>query len=211
MKMIFFFTAFILVTTTARANNMYIAAGAGSFSANNFSEDHFGAITSIEPGTGFNTTLTGGYEFSAPHLRAELEFGYRQANIDKVALLGVRPVATGYISVSSAMVNSWYDLPLNLPVIPYVGGGLGAANVVRSSFSLQVSNFPISAQRIEDTVFAYQIGGGFSYPITDALAIDAGYRYLGTTDVHDTTSGFLAKAQGIDSHNSSVQLRWSFR
>lgn len=67
-----------------------------------------------------------------------------------------------------AMVNAYYDVDLgmeNIPVAPYIGGGLGVA---RTTFAGN-SNFKL----------AYQGKVGVSYAFTPEIKVYGGYRYFG--------------------------------
>ncbi len=62
----------------------------------------------------------------------------------------------------SLMANAWYDFDLGLPITPYVGGGIGLAQVKVSG--------DLDGNRLfekNDSVFAWQVGVGASVPITD--------------------------------------------
>ena len=99
-----------------------------------------------------------------------------------------------------AMVNLWYDFDAGGTWTPYIGGGLGFVRVDQGSLrydtgavAAAVANAlaqaaqpgipshlvpvpdapPISGT---DTAFAYQIGGGIGYALSDSTTLQVGYR-----------------------------------
>jgi opacity protein-like surface antigen len=108
----------------------------------------------------------------------------------------------------SLMANAWYDFhDLGLPggLTPYVGGGLGGANV-------QLSGTVNSAKLIStnEFVFAWQLGAGMSLPLTDSLKAFLDYRYFAANGAQlKLTPGFHGgdiKAD-FDSHTVLIGLR----
>lgn len=149
---------------------------------------------------GFGVTGALGYRYGNG-VRAELELGYRENDLDSVALGAFGTALTGPVggdvSALSGMVNVLYDYRVNGGVVPYVGGGIGAADVSVDSAALAVDE--------GDTVFAYQFMGGLGYPLTERLSVRLGYRFFATTDPDiQGTEGEYA------SHNVEAGLTVSF-
>lgn len=63
----------------------------------------------------------------------------------------------------SGMANLWIDIPLEAPIEPYVGGGLG------------IMGFEVDGEG--KSVFAWQVGAGLAYNINDTIAITADFRH----------------------------------
>ena len=99
-------------------------------------------------------------------------------------MAGLSGEADGDVRVLSAMANAWYDVAVDFPVTPYVGGGIGVANV-----DAEASFAGITIVDDDDTVFAYQAGAGAAYPLTETVSIFAGYRFFGTADPGLTAAG----------------------
>jgi opacity protein-like surface antigen len=70
------------------------------------------------------------------------------------------------------MVNGYYDLKTSTKFTPYVGAGIGLANI----------EVDAPAYRNSDNVFAYQALVGVSYELDKNSSVTAGYRYFGTQD-----------------------------
>ncbi len=104
-----------------------------------------------------------------------------------------------------AMVNLWYDFDVGDTWTPYVGGGLGFVRVDQGGLRYDtgavagaVGNALAQAQAAQqgtppeqvppvpipdapslsatDTAFAYQIGGGIGYALSDSTTLQVGYR-----------------------------------
>ena len=98
-----------------------------------------------------------------------------------------------------AMVNLWYDFDAGGTWTPYVGGGLGFVRVDQGGLrydtgavagavanalaqgipagSLPPGSIPDAPPlSTTDTAFAYQIGGGIGYALSDSTTLQVGYR-----------------------------------
>ena len=178
----------------AQQTGFYVSASGGA--AFTMDADNEGGGLSIESefDTGFSFTGAGGYAF-ANGIRVEAEIGYRGADVDTrtitndggLGVAGLSGEADGDVRVLSAMANAWYDFAVDFPVTPYVGGGIGFANV-----DAEASFAGVTIVDDDDTVFAYQAGAGAAYPLTETLSVFAGYRFFGTVDPR------LTAADGTD-------------
>ena len=90
------------------------------------------------------------------------------------------------------MVNGFYDVENKTPFTPYIGGGIGFANVDLDSE--------------DDRVFAYQLGIGVGYAIDEVITLDLGYRYFATSDP-EFLGGIKAE---YSSHNLLVGIRVTY-
>ncbi len=98
-----------------------------------------------------------GYDY-ANGWRTELEAFYRTNEASSY-------YGSESIDALSAMVNIFYDFLPDTSFQPYVGVGLGVANVEPDSGP-------------DDTAFAWQALVGFGMPISERLTFDAAYRYF---------------------------------
>jgi opacity protein-like surface antigen len=156
--------------------------------------------------TGFNVGITGGVDCGPG--RYELELTYRQNDFDEIfdPIFGT----TSYDGDGSAlafMANAFWDIATGSPVTPYLGGGIGVANVsindlVEPGFGQVVDD--------DDTVFAYQVGAGVALELNPHMALDLGYRYFATSDPEFTdVDGFKFESE-YKTHNASLGLRIMF-
>jgi len=151
--------------------------------------------------TGYAVSGVVGYEFGNG-LRLEGELNYRQADTDKVSVGGLSASINSDVWSIGMMANAYYDFKNSSIVTPYIGGGIGFANV-------NVGDGNVGGVQVwsedDDTVFAYQLAVGTGFDVTKELTVDLGYRYFATQD----PSFGLADAE-YSSHNVMVGLRYRF-
>lgn len=119
-----------------------------------------------DAGAGFGASVGYRWPFG---LRTEFELSYRINDVDTINGFSVSGVDT---SALAFMVNGWYDFDLGSGFLPYVGGGLGVAQVELDFFGIEY----------DDTVFAWQLGGGLGYQIMPGIVLFTDYRWLATAD-----------------------------
>lgn len=137
------------------------------------------------------------------NVRAEIELSYRTAESDSLTVDGVGTTnsVTSDLDTMAALVNAYYDFMPNEPINPYISVGVGVANHEVNNFV--VNGTPVSGG--DDTVFAYQIGGGASFELDEEWDLTAGYRYFATQDVELGTTELEYNA-----HEFTIGLRYSF-
>ena len=110
-----------------------------------------------------------GYAFNQ-NFRVDLEYGYQEADIDRIA--GVNVVGAASLTVHTALANGYYNFKNSTQITPFIGAGVGATFLEGNLGSASAS----------DTVLAYQGTAGASYSVNDHLAVTGSYRYLDTED-----------------------------
>lgn len=146
-------------------------------------------------------------------LRVELEGNYRDNDVDRLTIGGVRQAAVGGSQQTyGAMINALVDFDLGLGFLyPYLGAGAGWAwtkwDGVRGGGVQLVDD--------DDNNFAYQGIAGLSVPIAGVpgLAINAEYRFFGTLENRFSVSaaggGGSVKADNYN-HTFLIGLRYAF-
>lgn len=163
-----FLTAFGVSVAGAES---YISGSMGLASVSDANIDTGSNSGEIEFDSGF--TATGAYGQTLGDAgRIEVELGYRTNDIDKVNGLGITDI-DGDIATVSLMGNAFYGLSNNSRFTPFVGAGLGFANI-----EADIER----GDEEDDTVFAYQVAAGASMAVTETLDIDLQYRYFATED-----------------------------
>ena len=143
--------------------------------------------TEFDTGPALGAAL--GYDFNK--FRVEGEISYQKNDVDKIGALGVFFDATGDATAISFLINGYFDFVNSSAFTPYISAGLGYAQVEFNDLNISGSGFPGSSD--EDTVFAYQIGIGLGYAVSEKVTIDVKYRYFGTEDSeYDTTKAEFA-------------------
>lgn len=161
-----------------------------------------GNRVTLNQDVGYLVNTGPGYVF-ANGFRAEIDLGYRHNDAKNVTLPGggTTPTALNLKANAAArsyMVDGLYDFKLGSAWIPYIGAGVGAANV-------RVNNIG------SDTPFAWQAIAGLEYPLTRRLYLGIGYKYLATEDLHlRATSVNLASHASYQDHTAMLTLRFRF-
>ena len=135
---------------------------------------------------GYGASFIMGYEWLSG-FRAEGEFTYRKHELDKIDVgrtggitnLRVGSADTdGDIETLAFMANGTLNYLTESRFSPFVLAGAGfvryAANDVRA-LNVDIVND-------HDWVFAYQVGGGFAYAISEIFDFEVTYKYLITED-----------------------------
>lgn len=151
-------------------------------------------------------------------VRMELEGGYRTNDLESVTVVrntldpltqGQSFQAEGHVDLGLAMVNVFYDLHFGgLPFLPWVGAGVGGANVSYEVF--YDYGDPVSPVLAKDTdwQFAYQLMTGVTFPVAKSVSISAGYRYFETEDmVFVDAYGDEFKTE-LTNHSLDIGVQW---
>jgi opacity protein-like surface antigen len=127
-------------------------------------------------------------------VRVEGELAYRQNDMDN---LGGIPV-TGEMTSVAFMANIYYDFGEGTGITPYVGLGLGAANITVDS-----------GIKDTDTAFAFQLMLGISFPVSETLSITGELRGFGAVPEFEDAFGVpFEQEYGVGS--LALGLRYSF-
>lgn len=169
----------------------------------------------LEYDPGFNVGGAIGYNWGLMSqgigLRYEAEFMYRDTDVDKI-LFGGSPIANrstkGGANTVSGMANLLFDIMPGQMLSPYVGGGIGWAN-------LSLDSVKSGGQTIVDEsqgVFAYQALAGLSYDFNPRWGLTAEYRYFATENAKFNVlppGGFQGNTL-YGSHNISLGVKYNF-
>ena len=159
-------------------------------------------------------------------VRGELELGYHAKS--KYEIQNKTNPGTsfdGEISYLSGGVNVFYDFDTKTKFKPYVGAGVGLAQIDYSlrHESAEGNGYVIGSNGKENN-FKWNIGAGVSYAVLPNLDIDLGYRYTNygkleekatdnastaLTPVHPTDHEYDVSAD-LSSHEVSLGVRYTF-
>lgn len=124
---------------------------------------------------GFGVGIAYGRWFdSQRHWRGELELAYRENDVDEVS--GVN--ADGEFNALTGMLNAYYDFTPDARLSPYVGVGVGYADIEADGVALAGPG----GLDDDDQVFAWQAMAGANYTLTDTVDLFGELRYLGSDD-----------------------------
>ena len=203
------------IAAAQAAKGFYIGAHGGAV----FLEDAdttLAALVSPFTAVSFETQFDPGYLFGGvvgygytDMFRVEAEVSYLDNDLDEFTNSGSVSV-DGDITALAGMVNVYLDFRPGKSWRPYIGGGIGAANLDLDISG--VAGTPVSFSDT-DTVFAYQFMAGVEYKITPRLALGAEYRFFGTDDPNfeDTVPTPVSFESEYQSHNVLVRLRYYFK
>jgi len=149
-----------------------------------------------------------GLEFM-PGWRAEVEAAIFETDFDRTIGQVLGDVAgIGSMQAVTVLGNIWYDFDLGSGLRPYVGGGVGVGFVD----SDHTPTGAIEEWNDSDTVLAYQVGAGVKFAVSDAIDIDASYRFRGLSDVGFSSSigGYTVDSEDVYTHVIQVGLAFKF-
>lgn len=156
----------------------YVALRGGAVFADDTSFGVLGTDVTTSYDTGPFVAGAVGYQFHNTGLRAEAELGYLESSVDAHDVGGVafaNDDATGDTSAFFGLASVYYDLPFNSPIRPFVGGGIGAADV---SFENHGTSGTGTVLDDANTAFAWHLTAGVNYDISPNMALEVGYRYM---------------------------------
>jgi len=109
-----------------------------------------------------------------------------------------------------ALANLWLEVPIGLgPLRPYAGGGVGFG---RLDLDIETSGSTLFDDA--DWGFAWQLGAGVAFDVSESIAIDVGYRYKRIENVDIEVEDVFGDSSDIEkdykSHNFLVGLRFGF-
>jgi opacity protein-like surface antigen len=117
---------------------------------------------------------------------------------------------TGHNSSVNILANAWYDVDLGMRFSPYIGGGAGIGIV-----NNKLTDINVGLYKGTDVGFAFQLGAGFKYSISDSMDFDIGYRFRGVIGTKPKTplAGFgvsISKADDIFVHTVQAGISLKF-
>ncbi|RWX51784.1 Opacity protein [Candidatus Electrothrix marina] len=127
------------------------------------------------------------------NLRLEGELGGRTSDIKDEGLSDV--------TISTAMLNGFYGVPVYGPFSVYGTAGAGTAKV-EMAFADGVDD--------SEVTFAYKAGAGVAMDIARNMALDLGYEYLRTGDVEFGRDHDLLRVDDLKSSAVNASVRYSF-
>jgi outer membrane protein OmpA-like peptidoglycan-associated protein len=145
--------------------------------------------------------------------RVQLEGNFRRNNVTKIDLGGLSAPLSGGINTYGMFANGFYDIPVDFPITPYVGAGVGFQwQKVQSVHSSLLGQSTVI--KGTSSSFAYDLIAGASYNIAQVpgLAVTAEYRFTQLTanrTYYVATNGYQHIYAGPESsHSLLIGLRY---
>lgn len=143
----------------------------------------------VDLDSGWVVASGAGYAFSNG-VRTEGELLYMSNDLDSVS--------EGDIATLAAFANIAYEFNSQNRIRPFVGAGVGFAQV----------NYDDGVVDDDDIGFAYQARAGVAYDINERMTAELAYRYMNVTDV-EFGSGSASPIEGdYDNQTVTVGLRY---
>ena len=206
--------AALIAGAPAHAEGLYV----GAFGGVNFLSEADGTADAgggyninleVESDTGWAAGAAVGYGFDFG-LRAEGEVAYRMDGLDQANAGPIAFDLDGDTTALSIMGNLWFDIPLSGPVRPFVGGGVGMAQVSLNDVEVRAIG-PGTFVDDSDWVFAYQLGGGIAYQVAPGVEVTAEYRYFATDNPEYELEAVPVDAEyEYGSHSVLLGVRYTF-
>ena len=139
--------------------------------------------------------------------RFELEGGYHAFGLKSITANGVTNAnPSGDLKAFTLMGNAYYDLHTGTPFTPYIGAGIGDADInfdKSNGFGMTKSN---------SNQLGYQFMTGVSYTPESLPQTEwsLGYRYLGTTSPQFATTTGDVKFDPIRASNVELGFKYHF-
>jgi len=185
-----YYSISILLTSSciygvANAEDFYVRADLGVAQSNSVSsnEETFYKRSKEKKFTnGFAYSVGVGYKLKQ-NLRTELAYHgisnlKYSANIDNNGAKG----STAYkqkLQINALMANIIYDiqLPSSYSFNPYLGIGLGYAQLKPGEASINASNATVNYKAKKSNNFTYAISGGLAFHLNEQIMLDVGYKF----------------------------------
>ncbi len=159
-----------------------------------------------------------GYNFAGMGLpiRAEAEYLYHN-QFKYSAVNGTAAGSTGEFSskidIHTVFANFYYDFKNSTAFTPYVGAGLGVAWINQKVSSTFTGWAATDNGNRDTTNFAWNLGAGVGYSLSDNIVLDLGYRYTNfgsAKAVSNAANTVTYRAKDLNSHEGLLGLRYQF-
>jgi outer membrane immunogenic protein len=135
----------------------YLSLWAGMVMTQDVDVDYQGHSEEVSIDNGFAGGVAVGYDFGPARL--EIEGAYRDSNADK---------GDADLKIRTVMVNAYADFATGSLATPYLGAGVGVADV--------------DVEDDDDQVLAGQVAAGVLFAVSPQVSVDLGYRFMMTDD-----------------------------
>jgi|GEM_PF-2491047 len=194
-------------------HSWYIAgrAGVDRIPSMDISGEFTGTVE-LDFNTGYNVGGAIGYRVDA--LRFEAEYLYIHSGVDDISIMDSVIEANntvfsgqGRVRVHAGMGNMTFGLDhmLDIRIHPYIGGGIGYANVEVTGTNIDGIGEVFSGSH---GTFAFQGIVGFGFYVMDNALITIDYRYFGTTKAqfNSTTAEGVINNQDLEERFQSHMI-----
>jgi len=161
-------------------------------SFNDFEDDPDMGNLTATLGSGIEGAAAFGWQFSDGRL--ELEGGYYKSEVETIADISVTGIE---YTMATLMFNGYYDFETHSDWRPYIGAGIGAANIF----------VDVPGSKDDAYAIAYKLGAGLGVDVSRHMTFDLGYMLLLTSDFSLTTPDG-AFVESIAGHTVTLGVRF---
>lgn len=203
-------TVFVATFACAGQSGDYVGVSAGLSMppASELTDRNGDSATLRYKSIGTAVSATVGHQFEIG-LRVEEELFYKNCGTKKLTY-ATSPTSVGSsawtVGAMSNLYYDWYhnvDIMADKPISPYIGVGVGIANV-------NIPGGTVNSTKVwnsgSDTAFAYQMVIGSGFKIAKDMVLDVSYRYF---DVKNIKIDQIET--GFSNHNVLLGIRYAFR
>ncbi|MCL1860569.1 MAG: outer membrane beta-barrel protein [Proteobacteria bacterium] len=169
----------------------------------------------------FGAALTLGYDFHQKFqipLRADLEYAAFGNVTGKKTwrFPGEKDSYKQTLKIQTLFLNAYYDFRNRSAFTPYAGGGFGLASIKANGRYDEVyfvgSTYSVKYGAKSTTNFAWNIGGGVAYKVSEQFSLDLGYRFsgLGKAKTKVSDDGFVLKTRDVYMSQFLLGARFTF-
>lgn len=204
MKTLVTTLALAALATGAQAQS-YVSVKAGGTQVQDTDFDTGAGNVTTKTDTGFTGNVAIG-TYLSDSTRVEFEAGYSKSDLKSATVSGGSASADGNVTTLTGMINGYYDFAPSSILRPYVGLGLGAANVKYNNTHVGGVAFTDD----DDTVAAGQAMAGLKWQFSPHTAATVEYRYFRTADVSLDGAAGGSTDVNHSSHNLTAGLQYKF-
>ncbi len=182
---------------------VYITGSAGGGTLEDFDirEQSTANVFRADPLAGYSLSGAAGLDFGI--IRLEGEVFYNDNELDSFG--GFFGTFDGTVETLAGMGNIFLDIPTGIGITPFIGGGIGYADVeadISSGFANLVND--------SDGVLAWQLRAGIAFAIFPYTDLTLGYRYFVTEDLDMQNATGSVEVEGLRTHIGEIGLRFTF-
>jgi opacity protein-like surface antigen len=175
---------------------------------------------SLETGQGYLLGGTIGVR-AGDIIRLEVELSHAEWDAKSYVFGGglfqLADLAEGSVNMTYMLANAWADWNNDSAFTPYIGGGVGLGWAIGTNVEY-IPIGPYEKYSGDGAIgFAFQLGAGMKFDMTEHASIDLGYRFKGVPNIDFKSHSGSApphtepyKGADLYSHNVQLGLTWQF-
>lgn len=161
--------------------------------------------------------VAAGYNWMSSDLPIRTELEYMYNGDFKYKYADDNATFNNKINIQTLMLNVYWDFYNDTAFTPYINGGVGAAFIDEkySSSAVQGGNAITDAKK-SSTNFAFNLGAGVGWNLTESVILDLAYRYdyygngKKVTMESVALGDYTSQVKNMGTHKALLGLRYQF-